>query len=59
MIVNVNRSMVKKDESIMYKEINLTIIHSLSKFLKVINAESPQFKWPLLTFLKKFKKYVE
>lgn len=51
MIVNVNRSMVKKDESIMYKEINLTdlmyflsIIHSLSEFLKVINAESPQFK---------------
>lgn len=44
MIVNVNRSMVKKDESIMYKEINLTIIHSLSKSLKVINAESPQFK---------------
>lgn len=48
MIVNFNRSMVKKDESVMYKEINLTnlmyflsIIHSLSKCLKVINAESP------------------
>lgn len=51
MIVNVNRSMVKKDESIMYKEINLTdlmyflsIIHFLFKFLKMINEESPQFK---------------
>lgn len=48
MIVNVNHSMVEKHESIMYKEINLTdlmyflsIIHSLSKFLEMINAESP------------------